>query len=69
MKDFLDNELNVGDRVVGLRQATTKAFLFEGKVIKITEKMVRIKNIKRENGYPYFDEFLIAPYKVVKIKE
>ena len=42
MKDFLGNELQVGDAVVYCRHAKTNAHLLVGKVAKIHEKKVTI---------------------------
>lgn len=53
MKDFLDNELNIGDEVVYLYYAKTSAELKSGEIINITDKMVKIETSKKYNGATY----------------
>lgn len=53
MKDFLDNELTVGDEVVYLYHVRTSSELKNGKIINITNKMVKIETNAEYNGVTY----------------
>ena len=62
MKDFLGNELNIGDEVVFLQHYKTSSTLYKGKIQKITNCFVFISdsyigNVKKE------------PCKCVKVTE
>lgn len=53
MKDFLDNELNIEDEVVYIYHARTSSELKKGKIIDITNKMVKIETSAEYNGVTY----------------
>lgn len=63
MKDFLENEICVGDRIVYCKYNKTNASLYKGTVEGITEKMVKI----------VYDNYgmrlsTVSPDKIVVIK-
>ncbi len=61
-KDFLNNQLEIGDEVVYVKYNGTSAELMKGKVVGLTEKMVRVESEGRSPR-------LVSGYKVVKITE
>lgn len=67
MVDFLGQELNVGDKVVGLAHQKTSSTLLLGTVSKITEKMVAIETIKKEPDWRYGNVIRLTPEKIVKV--
>lgn len=62
MNDFLGMELSNGDIVVALRYNRTSAELFQGEVIGITDRFVKILPKDRRNSV------VISPEKVVRIE-
>lgn len=51
MKDFLGNEIHIGDVVVALRYQRTSAELYKAVVLKITQKMVLLQiHLSRKNS-------------------
>lgn len=68
MKDFLNNELNIGDEVVYLYYARTSAELKIGKIIKITDKMVKIETSSQYNGATYKQSDKIIDISALKRK-
>lgn len=70
MKDFLNHEIKIGDRVVALRHRGTSSFLYKGEVIKLKGQFViigKIENVESEWGL--YDEMKVSPYKVVVIND
>ena len=53
MKDFLDNEVTIGDEVVYLYHVRRSSELKKGKIINITNKMVKIETSVEYNGVTY----------------
>ena len=63
MKDFLGNDLQVGDNVVALKYVNTSARLLKGVVLSITNKFVKVSH-DYDTNVGYF-----SPEKVVKIND
>ena len=64
MKDFLKNELQIGDHIVYCRYNRTSAGLIKGRVIDIFDKMLKIIVVYDNGGVKYIN---VYPNKVVKI--
>ena len=64
IKDFLGQELNVGDKVVALSHKSTSSTLYLGKVERLTNAMVVIKTVDSEHDWRYSETMLVFPYKV-----
>lgn len=56
MKDFIGNELNVGDNVVYIFRGTTSSYFIKSKIERFTKKCVYMIDGSRK-----------APDKVIKI--
>ena len=48
MKDFLGNEIKIGDDAVYLFHCKTSSYLIKGKVIGFTEKRVKFEDRSKE---------------------
>lgn len=68
MKDFLDNELNIEDEVVYLYHVRTSSELKKGKIINITNKMVKIETSTEYNGTTYKQPDKIIDISALKRK-
>jgi len=65
MRDFLNNEIQVGDRVVYCQYMKTSAKLIEANVVKLLPQKVRIQ----VNGVRYNQGIMdVYPDKLVVIK-
>lgn len=62
MKDFLGNEIHIGDMVVALRYQRTSAELYKAEVLKITPKMVQV-----QTNYKFDPIRYVYPKKIVVI--
>ena len=51
MKDFLNNEIKIGDKVVAMRHRGTSSFLYKGEVIGFKGSFVIIGKIEDVGGY------------------
>lgn len=67
IKDFLGQELNIGDKVVALSHKSTSSTLYLGEIEKITRKMVVVKAFNRDHDWRYDEVMRVSPYKVVKM--
>lgn len=67
MKDFLGQELSIGDKVVALTHQRTSSTLYLGVIEKLTDKMVVIKAEGAENDWRYHDVMRTYPDKIVKV--
>ncbi len=67
MKDFLGNELSIGDRVVAVSHRRTSSTLYEGTITKLTPKMVEVETKGSEDDWRYEEKMMVSSYKVVKI--
>lgn len=70
MKDFLNQEINIGDRVVTIDYIKTSSWFVKAKVVGFTEQMVKIEKEGEEGygPYPNAPYFLKMPDKIVVIK-
>jgi len=68
MKDFLGNELNVGDKIVACvtHGRNAGATLVKGEVTGFTEKFVKTR-IPTYNGYNPDEVTRISPEKVMRL--
>lgn len=70
MKDFLNNEIKIGDKVVAMRYRGTSSFLYKGEVIEFKGQFVIIGKIENvENKWGLHDEMKVSSYKVVVIND
>lgn len=60
MKDFLKNELEVGDTVVYLEHGTSNSWLAFGEIVRFTPQKVVLKSTKHRM------EFRRDPYGIIK---
>lgn len=70
MKDFLNNEIRIGDKVVAIRHRGGSSFLYKGEVIGLKGQFVivgKIEDIESEWGLR--DEMKVSSYKVVVIND
>ena len=67
IKDFLGQELNIGDKVVALSHKRTSSTLYLGEIEKLTDKMVVIKTVDGKHDWRYEETMRVSSYKVVKI--
>ncbi len=67
MKDFLGNEINIGDIVVALAHQSTSSCLYEGEIIDVTSRWVVIKVFNSEEDWKLKDIMRVSPCKVVKV--
>lgn len=69
-RDFLGNEIKVGDRVVAMRYRGTSALLYEGVVEKVSPKTVCVKKKPSEEyGWGMYDVMRVDTSKVVVIND
>lgn len=68
-RDFLGNEIKIGDKVVAMRYRGTSALLYEGIVEKVSPKTVCVK--KKYKGYDWgmYDVMRVDSGKVVVIND
>lgn len=70
MKDFLNNEIKIGDKVVAMRHRGTSSFLYKGEVIGFKGSFVIIGKIEDvESEWGLHDEMKVSSYKVVVIND
>lgn len=70
MKDFLNNEIKIGDKVVAMRHRGTSSFLYKGEVIGFKGQFVIIGKIEDvESEWGLHDEMKVSSYKVVVIND
>ena len=70
MKDFLNNEIKIGDKVVAMRHRSTSSFLYKGEVIGFKGSFVIIGKIEDvESEWGLYDEMKVSSYKVVVIND
>ena len=67
IKDFLGQELNIGDKVVALSHKSTSSTLYLGEIEKITSKMVVVKAFNSNHDWRYDEVMRVSPYKIVKM--
>ncbi|WP_251316757.1 hypothetical protein [Flintibacter muris] len=68
IKDFLGQELNIGDKVVALSHKRTSSTLYLGEIEKLTDKMVVIKTVDSKHDWRYEETMRVSSYKVVKVE-
>lgn len=70
MKDFLNNEIKIGDRVVAMKHRGTSSFLYKGEVIGFKGQFVVIGKIEDvESEWGLYDEMKVSSYKVVVVND
>ncbi len=71
MRDFLNKEIKIGDKVVAMRHRGTSSFLYKGEVIGFKgEKFVIVGKIEHvESEWGLYDEMKVSSYKVVVIND
>lgn len=69
IKDFLGQELNIGDKVVALSHKRTSSTLYLGEIEKLTDKMVVIKTVDSKHDWRYEETMRVSSYKVIKIND
>lgn len=67
MKDFIDQQLEVGDRVVCTAQRYHE--LIKGTIVKLTPRFVRVKVDKEYENWYNSGEALKAPNQLIKISK
>lgn len=67
IKDFLGNELNIGDEVVALAHQRTSSTLYRGRISKFTKSMVVINTEGYDSDWRFSETMRVSPEKVVKI--
>ena len=70
MRDFLNKEIKIGDKVVAMRHRGTSSFLYKGEVIGFKGSFVIIGKIEDvENEWGLHDEMKVSSYKVVVVND
>lgn len=70
MKDFLDNEIRIGDQVVAMRHRGTSSFLYKGEVMGIHGQFVIVGNIENaEQEWGLRDEMKVSACKTVVVNK
>lgn len=69
-RDFLGNEIKIGDKVVAMRYRGTSALLYEGIVEKVSPKTVCVKKKSTEEyDWGMYDVMRVDAGKVVVIND
>lgn len=66
MKDFLDQELQVEDKVVVLAHSRTSSTLYKAQITKIAEKKVQVKALQKSD-WRFSEISYKDPNKLVKV--
>ena len=74
MNDFLNNEINIGDEVIYLKNlrtgsSTSRKIMFMGKVLSFKNDKVNIQRVYNKDRFPLEEADTVFPHDVVVLKE